>query len=106
MSIHSTAIIDPKAELASDVEVGPFAVIGEGVKIAKGKLLVFIDSDTRPEDEYFLEVIWSHYVEKQFDMATGKLMIDGNSLLEKVANKWEKAIKRRKSYKENGDERI
>jgi len=34
--IHSTAIIDPKAELASDVEVGPYAVIGPDVKIGSG----------------------------------------------------------------------
>lgn len=31
--IHPTAIVDPKAELAADVEVGPFAVIGPRVQI-------------------------------------------------------------------------
>ncbi|MCK6505412.1 acyl-ACP--UDP-N-acetylglucosamine O-acyltransferase [Myxococcota bacterium] len=31
MSIHPTAIVDPRAELASTVEVGPFAIIGPGV---------------------------------------------------------------------------
>lgn len=36
MSIHSTAVIDPKAELAEDVEVGPFCVIGPNVKIGNG----------------------------------------------------------------------
>lgn len=34
--IHPTAIIDPKAELASDIEVGPYAVIGADVKIDSG----------------------------------------------------------------------
>ena len=34
--LHPTAVIDPKAELASDVEVGAYAVIGSGVKIGKG----------------------------------------------------------------------
>lgn len=34
--IHTTAIIDPKAELADDVEVGPYAVIGANVKIGAG----------------------------------------------------------------------
>ena len=33
MSIHPTAVIDPKAELDSSVTVGPFAVIEAGVKI-------------------------------------------------------------------------
>jgi UDP-N-acetylglucosamine acyltransferase len=32
-SIHPTAVIDPRAELASDVEVGPYAVIGPQVQI-------------------------------------------------------------------------
>jgi len=31
--IHSTAVIDPKARLAQDVEVGPYAVIGPHVEI-------------------------------------------------------------------------
>jgi len=34
--IHPTAIIDKKAELAADVEVSPYAVIGAGVKIDSG----------------------------------------------------------------------
>lgn len=34
--IHATAIIDPKAELDSTVEVGPYSVIGPDVKIASG----------------------------------------------------------------------
>ncbi|MEM7014603.1 MAG: acyl-ACP--UDP-N-acetylglucosamine O-acyltransferase [Verrucomicrobiota bacterium] len=34
--IHPTAIIDPAAELADDVEVGPFAIIEGGVKVAAG----------------------------------------------------------------------
>jgi UDP-N-acetylglucosamine acyltransferase len=34
--IHPAAVIDPRAELAADVEVGPYAVIGAGVRIGKG----------------------------------------------------------------------
>ena len=34
--IHSTAIIDPKAEIAADVEISPYAVIGPDVKIDSG----------------------------------------------------------------------
>jgi UDP-N-acetylglucosamine acyltransferase len=36
MSIHPTAIVDPKAELASDVQVGPYAIIREDVSIGSG----------------------------------------------------------------------
>jgi UDP-N-acetylglucosamine acyltransferase len=34
--IHPTAIIDPRAELAADVEVGPYSVIGPDVHIGSG----------------------------------------------------------------------
>ena len=34
--IHATAIVHPGAELASDVEIGPYAIIGEHVKIGRG----------------------------------------------------------------------
>ena len=34
--IHPTAIVDPKAHLDEDVEVGPFTVIGPGVTIRRG----------------------------------------------------------------------
>ena len=35
-AIHSTAIVSPRAELAADVEVGPYAVIGPDVEIGPG----------------------------------------------------------------------
>jgi UDP-N-acetylglucosamine acyltransferase len=34
--IHATALIDPRAELADDVEVGPYSIIGPHVKIGAG----------------------------------------------------------------------
>ncbi|SFR48985.1 acyl-ACP--UDP-N-acetylglucosamine O-acyltransferase [Thiomicrospira sp. ALE5] len=34
--IHSTAVIHPQAELADDVRVGPFCVVGANVKIEQG----------------------------------------------------------------------
>jgi UDP-N-acetylglucosamine acyltransferase len=36
MSIHPTAVIDPKAEIDSDVEIGPYVVIEGPVKIKRG----------------------------------------------------------------------
>ena len=35
-AIHSTAVIDPKAELDSSVEVGPYTIIGPHVRIGAG----------------------------------------------------------------------
>lgn len=37
--IHPTAIVDPKAQLESDVEVGPYAIIGPDVKIGAGTVV-------------------------------------------------------------------
>lgn len=34
--IHATAIVDPRAELAADVEVGPYSIIGPDVRIGAG----------------------------------------------------------------------
>lgn len=35
MKIHSTAVIDPAAQIADDVEIGPYAVIGPQVRIGQ-----------------------------------------------------------------------
>lgn len=37
--IHPTAIIDSRAELDRDVEVGPYCVVGAGVKVGRGSHL-------------------------------------------------------------------
>ncbi|MBU0520421.1 acyl-ACP--UDP-N-acetylglucosamine O-acyltransferase [bacterium] len=37
--IHPTAIIDPKAELADDVEVGPFTIIEHDVQVDSGTVI-------------------------------------------------------------------
>jgi UDP-N-acetylglucosamine acyltransferase len=40
MSIHPTAVIDPRAEIDSDVEIGPYVVIQGPVKIKRGTRLM------------------------------------------------------------------
>ncbi|MDP0563351.1 MAG: acyl-ACP--UDP-N-acetylglucosamine O-acyltransferase [Candidatus Endonucleobacter sp. (ex Gigantidas childressi)] len=37
--VHSTAIINPGARLADDVQVGPWTLIGEGVEIGAGTII-------------------------------------------------------------------
>jgi UDP-N-acetylglucosamine acyltransferase len=47
--IHSQALVDPRAELADDVEVGAFSIIGPQVKIGAGSVIgphVIITGDT------------------------------------------------------------
>src|SRR5690554_6823143 len=37
--IHPTAIVDPKAQLADDVRIGPYSIIGENVSIGAGSVV-------------------------------------------------------------------
>ncbi len=37
--IHPTAIVDPKAELAQNVEIGAFSIVGEHVQIDEGTII-------------------------------------------------------------------
>jgi UDP-N-acetylglucosamine acyltransferase len=37
--VHASAIVDPRAELAADVDIGPFAVVEAGVVLAQGCVL-------------------------------------------------------------------
>ena len=39
--IHPTAVIDPGAKLADDVELGPYTIVGNGVELGPG---VVVDS--------------------------------------------------------------
>ena len=36
MNIHGTAVVDPKAELGSEVTIGPYCVVGPQVSIGDG----------------------------------------------------------------------
>jgi UDP-N-acetylglucosamine acyltransferase len=40
VDIHPTAIVHPKSELADDVMIGPYSVVGEHVRIGRGTRLV------------------------------------------------------------------
>lgn len=39
MKAHPTALVDAGAEIAADVEIGPFCVVGAGVRIGEGCVL-------------------------------------------------------------------
>ena len=40
MLLHPTAVVDPRAELADGVEIGPYCVIGPQVRIGRGTRLL------------------------------------------------------------------
>jgi UDP-N-acetylglucosamine acyltransferase len=47
--IHPTAVVSAKAQIADNVEIGPFCVVGDDVKIGEGTILkshVVIEGDT------------------------------------------------------------
>ncbi|UCC75269.1 MAG: acyl-ACP--UDP-N-acetylglucosamine O-acyltransferase [Gemmatimonadota bacterium] len=55
--IHATAIVDPGAELADGVQVGPYAIIGPNVQIDDGTVVgphAYIEKDTRIGRECFI----------------------------------------------------
>ena len=37
--IHATALVDPKAELAADVEVGAYSIVGPHVQVGAGTVI-------------------------------------------------------------------
>ncbi len=39
MSIHHTAIVDPKAEIGKDVSIGPYSIVGPEVKIGENSTI-------------------------------------------------------------------
>lgn len=53
MSIHATAIVDPKAKIGKDVEIGPFCIVGPKVTLGDGVQLrshVVIDTQVEVGD--------------------------------------------------------
>ena len=49
MKAHRTAIVSPKAKIASDVEIGPYAIVEDDVKLDSGvkiKAYAYICSGT------------------------------------------------------------
>jgi UDP-N-acetylglucosamine acyltransferase len=39
MKIHPTAVVSPRAELADDVEIGAYAIVGEDVTLGAGNVV-------------------------------------------------------------------
>ena len=57
MKIHKTAIVDEKAQLGADVEVGPYTIIGAGAVIGEKCVIqshVVIEGSVRMGAENFI----------------------------------------------------
>ena len=89
MKIHSTAIVSPSAQLADDVEVGPYSVIGDNVEIGNGTRIeshVVINGPTMiGENNRFYQFcsIGDDPQDKKYADEPTKLVIgDGNTIRE------------------------
>ena len=51
-----------------------------GAKIAKGEILLFLDSDTELEDEFFLEILVEEFQDKNLDGAVPRVFLEGKFL--------------------------
>ena len=68
--IHKTAIINDGAQIANNVEIGAFCVIGGNVKIGEGTILkshVVIDGDTTIGKNNIIYPITNLDLSKYFD---------------------------------------
>ena len=88
---HSTAIIDPKAKLDDDVIVGPYCVIGSGVKIGSGTILeshVILKGNTKLGKKnhlYQFSTVGDDSPDKKYKGEATKLVIgDENQIREGV----------------------
>ncbi|QCU90185.1 acyl-ACP--UDP-N-acetylglucosamine O-acyltransferase [Thiomicrorhabdus sediminis] len=88
--IHSSAIIDPLAQIADDVQIGPFCVIQGAVKIDSGCQLdahVFIDGDVviGKNNHFFPFVSIAAPQDKKYACEPTKVFIgDNNTFRENV----------------------
>jgi UDP-N-acetylglucosamine acyltransferase len=93
MKIHETAVVDSRAELADDVEVGPFTVIEKGVQVGAGSrigphcfvasgsvigprntLTAFVSVGTAPQD------LAHHAAESRIEIGEGNIFREFVSL--------------------------
>jgi len=89
--IHATAVIDPTADIADDVDIGPYSVIGAGVAIDSGTRIgphVVINGPTRVGKNntvYQFASIGDAPQDKKYNGEPTRLEIgDGNTIREYV----------------------
>ena len=87
--IHPTALVDPDAQLAEDVEVGPFTIIGAGVTIDSGCVIgshVVIRGETsigRDNRIFQFASVGEDPQDKKYEGEETRLVIgDGNTIRE------------------------
>ena len=84
--IHSSAIIDPSARLADDVEVGPWTLIGPGVEIGSGTKIhshVVIKGPTRigsGNEIYQFASIGEDCQDKKYNGEPTELVVGDNNI--------------------------
>ena len=92
MSVHPTAVVDAAAQLAADVQIGPYSVIGPGVEIGGGTRIgahVVIGGPTRIGSDnriWPFSAIGGDPQDKKFHGESSELVIgDRNTIREYVS---------------------
>jgi len=91
MKIHPTAIIEKGAQLANDVEIGPYSVIGAQVKIDEGTVVsphVVINGDTsigKDNRIYQFSSIGEENQDKKYQGEATKTVIGDNNVIRECA---------------------
>ena len=90
--IHKSSIVDQKAVLGTNIEIGPFCTVGPGVKIGNGCKLVshvVLDGDTDIGDRntfYPFAIIGAEPQDKKYQQEkTGLFIGNGNVFRESVS---------------------
>lgn len=91
-TIHPSAIIDPKARIDEDVKIGPYAVIGGDVSIAKGTVIeasAYIAGWTNIAEECYIgphAVIGTEPQDLKFEGEKSYLSIGRNTKIREFVN--------------------
>lgn len=89
--IHPTAIIDPGAQIASDVQIGPYSVIGSDVILKEGVILhshVVVDGKTtigEGTEVFPFAVVGGRAQDKKYAGEKGELIIGKNNSIREHA---------------------
>ena len=87
MNVHETAIISPEAQIADDVEIGPYSIIGPNVRIGAGTEIgphvVIKGRTTIGENNRFFQfsAIGEQPQDKKYDGEETELVIGNNNMV-------------------------
>ncbi len=104
MTIHASAIVDPKAEIDSSVEIGPFSIIGPDVHIDAGTVVkshVVINGHTtigKNNEIFQFASVGEANQDKKYKGEPTQLTIGDNNVIRRKRNVTPRDCSRRRHY--------